>query len=72
MPTIETVKTRDNKAATMTYFIATVKNTRQSTSSWLMKKETERQKRVSTEMAMGITATNLTVMVTGMTVMGMA
>eukprot|EP00957_Ditylum_brightwellii_P128772 9823171-Ditylum_brightwellii.AAC.1 len=51
----------------MTCSIATVNNTRQSTSSGLMKKETKRQKMVLTETAMDITATSM--MVPGMVVM---
>ena len=42
MPTIEMVETRhDNKAATMTCYVATTKYTQQSTSSGLVKKATE-------------------------------
>ena len=41
MPTIETVKTRHDKAATMTCSVATTKNTQQSISSGLVKKATE-------------------------------
>eukprot|EP00957_Ditylum_brightwellii_P166953 12709126-Ditylum_brightwellii.AAC.1 len=72
MPTIETVKTHHNKAATMTCSVATIENTQQSTSSGLMKKEMKHQRRVSTETATGITATSMTVVATIMTVMGMA
>eukprot|EP00957_Ditylum_brightwellii_P099742 7597985-Ditylum_brightwellii.AAC.1 len=54
MPTIETVKTCHNKAATTTCSVATIKNTQQSTSSGLMKKEMKCQRRVSTETATGI------------------
>eukprot|EP00957_Ditylum_brightwellii_P142683 10871735-Ditylum_brightwellii.AAC.1 len=67
MPTIEMVKTHHNKAATMTCSIATVKNTQQSTSSGLMKKEMKRQRRVSAETATGITATIMMVEATIMT-----
>jgi len=41
MPTIETVETRHDKAATMTCSVATTKNTQQSTSSGLVKKAME-------------------------------
>eukprot|EP00957_Ditylum_brightwellii_P069347 5264608-Ditylum_brightwellii.AAC.1 len=68
MPTIETVKTCHKKAATMTCSVATVKNTQQSTSSGLMKKEMKRQRRVSTETATGIMAMIMTVAATVMTV----
>eukprot|EP00957_Ditylum_brightwellii_P080741 6140797-Ditylum_brightwellii.AAC.1 len=61
MPTIEMVKTCHDKAATMTYSVATVKNTQQSTSPGLMKKATKNWRRVSTETATGITATDMTV-----------
>jgi hypothetical protein len=44
------------RKSTTTCSVNTVKNTRQSTSSGLMK-ETKRQRRVSTETATGITAT---------------
>eukprot|EP00957_Ditylum_brightwellii_P124148 9463614-Ditylum_brightwellii.AAC.1 len=71
MPTIETVKTCHNKAVTMTYSVATVKNTQQSTSSVLMKKETKHQRRVLTEMAMGKTVTSMTVTATSMAVVAM-
>eukprot|EP00957_Ditylum_brightwellii_P208400 15357237-Ditylum_brightwellii.AAC.1 len=57
MPTIQMVGTCHDKAATTTCSIATIKNAQQSTSSGLMKKETNCQRRVLTEMAMGITAT---------------
>eukprot|EP00957_Ditylum_brightwellii_P068491 5199469-Ditylum_brightwellii.AAC.1 len=67
MPTIETVKTRHNKAATTTCSVATIKNTQYSTSSGLMKKETKRQWRVSTEMAVGMIVMSMTVTATGMT-----
>eukprot|EP00957_Ditylum_brightwellii_P157814 12012019-Ditylum_brightwellii.AAC.1 len=72
MPTIQTVKTRHNKAATTTCSIASIKNTRQSTSSWLMKKEMKCQRRVLTETATGMMATGMTVAVMIMTAMGMA
>eukprot|EP00957_Ditylum_brightwellii_P141017 10743124-Ditylum_brightwellii.AAC.1 len=42
MPTIETVETRHDNAATMTYSVATTKNTQQSTSSGLVKKAMEK------------------------------
>eukprot|EP00957_Ditylum_brightwellii_P166807 12696395-Ditylum_brightwellii.AAC.1 len=71
MPTIETVKTSHDKAATTTYSIATVKNTQQSTSSGLTKKTTKHQRRVSSEMATGITMMGMTVTRTIMTAMGM-
>eukprot|EP00957_Ditylum_brightwellii_P159763 12159955-Ditylum_brightwellii.AAC.1 len=71
------VKTRHDKAATMTCFIATVKNTQQSTSSGLVKKAIKHQRMVLTGMM--VTATGMTVMAmimtvaaTIMTVMGMA
>eukprot|EP00957_Ditylum_brightwellii_P009594 723648-Ditylum_brightwellii.AAC.1 len=67
MPTIQTVKTCHDKAMTMNCSIATIKNTQQSTSSDLMKKETKCQRRFLTEMATGITATSMAVM--GMVVM---
>eukprot|EP00957_Ditylum_brightwellii_P110246 8408715-Ditylum_brightwellii.AAC.1 len=41
------VETRHNKAATTICFVATIKNTQQSTSSVLMKKEMKRQKKGS-------------------------
>eukprot|EP00957_Ditylum_brightwellii_P149714 11401096-Ditylum_brightwellii.AAC.1 len=72
MPTIETVKTRHDKAVTTTCSIANIKNTQQSTSSGLMKKATKHQRRVSTEMVTGIMVTIMTMAATGMTVMGMA
>eukprot|EP00957_Ditylum_brightwellii_P111474 8502502-Ditylum_brightwellii.AAC.1 len=79
MPTIETVETHHDKAATVTCFVATVKNTQQSTSSGLMKKATKYRRSVLTETATGITATIMmvtaTIMmvaVTIMTVTGMA
>eukprot|EP00957_Ditylum_brightwellii_P051552 3909445-Ditylum_brightwellii.AAC.1 len=56
----------------MTCSVVTVKNTQQSTSSGLMKKETKCQRRVSTEMTTGITATSMAVAATIMMVMGMA
>eukprot|EP00957_Ditylum_brightwellii_P047355 3597684-Ditylum_brightwellii.AAC.1 len=66
------VKTHHDKAATMTCSVTTIKNTRQSTSSGLMKKETKCQRRkqklnVSTEMVTGMTVTSMTVTATGMT-----
>eukprot|EP00957_Ditylum_brightwellii_P129205 9854785-Ditylum_brightwellii.AAC.1 len=67
MPTIETVETHHDKAATTTCSVDTVKSTRQSASSGLMK-ETKHQRRVLTEMVMGITARSMTVTATGMTV----
>eukprot|EP00957_Ditylum_brightwellii_P106245 8105578-Ditylum_brightwellii.AAC.1 len=86
MPTIQMVETRHNMTATTTCSVDTIKNTRQSTSSRLMKKKTKRQRRVSTEMATGITVTatcmavtvmsmvvtGMVVTVTSMTVTGMA
>eukprot|EP00957_Ditylum_brightwellii_P098384 7495723-Ditylum_brightwellii.AAC.1 len=84
MPTIETVKTCHEKAATMTCSVATVKSTQQSTSFGLVKKATKHQKRVSTgmtvmatvmkviAMVMTVTATIMTVAATIMTVTGMA
>eukprot|EP00957_Ditylum_brightwellii_P014099 1063539-Ditylum_brightwellii.AAC.1 len=66
MPTIETVKTCHDKAATITCFITTVKNTQQSTSLGLVKKTTKHQRMVSTGMA--VMATGMTVTVMGMTV----
>ena len=65
MPTIETVETRHDKAATMTCFVPTVKNTQQSTSSGLVKKATKLRRRVS--MGMTVMATIMTV--TGMVLM---
>eukprot|EP00957_Ditylum_brightwellii_P086767 6602515-Ditylum_brightwellii.AAC.1 len=70
MPTIEKVKTRHDKAATMTCSIATVKNTQQSTSSGLVKKVTKHWRRVS--MGMMVTAKGMAVAATIMTVTGMA
>eukprot|EP00957_Ditylum_brightwellii_P193111 14703414-Ditylum_brightwellii.AAC.1 len=70
MPTIETVETRHNKAATMTCFVATAKNTQQSTFSGIVKKTTKHWRRVS--MGMMVTATIMTVAATIMTVTGMA
>eukprot|EP00957_Ditylum_brightwellii_P164088 12493864-Ditylum_brightwellii.AAC.1 len=70
MPTIEKVETRHDKAATMTCFIATAKNTQQSTSSGLMKKASKHQRNVS--MGMTVTATIMAVAATIMTVTGMA
>eukprot|EP00957_Ditylum_brightwellii_P034690 2629412-Ditylum_brightwellii.AAC.1 len=66
-------KTRQDKAATTTCSVATIKNTCQSTSSGLIKKETKHQRRrqklrVLTEMAMGMTVTATSMMVTGMEV----
>eukprot|EP00957_Ditylum_brightwellii_P142154 10830524-Ditylum_brightwellii.AAC.1 len=72
MPTIEMVRTRHDKAATTTCSVATIKNTQQSTSSGLMKKETKRQRRIFTETARGMTIMSMTVMATGMAVTGMA
>eukprot|EP00957_Ditylum_brightwellii_P141209 10758385-Ditylum_brightwellii.AAC.1 len=66
MPTIETAETCHDKAATMTCFIAAVKNTQQSTCSGLVKKATKHRRRVSTGMT--VTATGMTVMATIMTV----
>eukprot|EP00957_Ditylum_brightwellii_P044143 3349488-Ditylum_brightwellii.AAC.1 len=66
MPTVETVETRHDKAATMTCSVATAKNTQQSTSLGLVKKATKHRRRVS--MGMTVTVTGMTVMVTGMTV----
>eukprot|EP00957_Ditylum_brightwellii_P140835 10728122-Ditylum_brightwellii.AAC.1 len=68
MPTIQTVKTRHDKAATRTCSVATIKNTRRSTSPGLMKKETKHQRKVLTETATGITATSMIVMAMGMMV----
>eukprot|EP00957_Ditylum_brightwellii_P026492 2003873-Ditylum_brightwellii.AAC.1 len=56
MPTIETVETCHDKAATTTCSVNTVKNTQQSSSSGLMK-ETKHQKRVLTETATCIMVT---------------
>eukprot|EP00957_Ditylum_brightwellii_P104583 7968988-Ditylum_brightwellii.AAC.1 len=56
MPTIEMVETCHDKTVTMTCSVNTIKNTRQSTSSGLMK-EAKRQRRVSTETTTGIMAT---------------
>eukprot|EP00957_Ditylum_brightwellii_P059173 4490589-Ditylum_brightwellii.AAC.1 len=64
---MQTVKTCHDKAATMTCSIIAVKNTRQSTSSGLMKKETQCQRRVLTEMVTGIKATSMMATATGMT-----
>eukprot|EP00957_Ditylum_brightwellii_P181915 13859016-Ditylum_brightwellii.AAC.1 len=77
MPTIEKVKIRHDKAATMTCFVATAKNTQQSTSSGLIKKAAKHQRNVllgMTVMAAGmtVTATIMTVAATIMTVTGMA
>eukprot|EP00957_Ditylum_brightwellii_P182974 13936770-Ditylum_brightwellii.AAC.1 len=63
------VKTRHNKAATMTCFVATIKNTQQSTSSGLLKKATKHRRMVSTGMT--VMATIMTVAATIMTVMVM-
>eukprot|EP00957_Ditylum_brightwellii_P000993 79405-Ditylum_brightwellii.AAC.1 len=60
MPTIETVKTRHDKAATTICSIASIKITQQSTSSGLMKKATKHRSSVLTETAMGLTATIMT------------
>eukprot|EP00957_Ditylum_brightwellii_P170528 12980794-Ditylum_brightwellii.AAC.1 len=70
MPTIETVETCHDKAATMTCFVATVKNTQQSTCSGLVKKATKHQRMVLTGMT--VMATGMTVAATIMTVTGMA
>eukprot|EP00957_Ditylum_brightwellii_P099877 7610790-Ditylum_brightwellii.AAC.1 len=61
----------------MTCFVATVKNTQQSTSSGLVKKATKHRRMVSigmtvTVMGMMVTATIMTVASTIMTVTGMA
>eukprot|EP00957_Ditylum_brightwellii_P105724 8062662-Ditylum_brightwellii.AAC.1 len=81
MPTIETVETRHDKAATTTCSVATVKNTQQPTSSGLVKKATKHRRRVSMGMTvtvtvtvtgMTVTATIMTVAATIMMVMGMA
>eukprot|EP00957_Ditylum_brightwellii_P057552 4363891-Ditylum_brightwellii.AAC.1 len=56
MPTIETVETCHDKAATTTCSVDTIKNTWQSTSSGLMK-EMKCQRRVLSETATGITVT---------------
>ena len=71
MSTIEMVETCHDKAATITCFITTVKNTQQSTSSGLVKKATKHRRMVPTGMtvtATGMTVTGMTVMATIMTV----
>eukprot|EP00957_Ditylum_brightwellii_P085583 6509942-Ditylum_brightwellii.AAC.1 len=77
MPTIETVKTHHDKAATMTCSMTTTKNTQQLTFSGLVKKAIKHQRRVSmgmpvTATGMTVTATIMTVAATIMTVTGMA
>eukprot|EP00957_Ditylum_brightwellii_P113623 8662893-Ditylum_brightwellii.AAC.1 len=62
MPTIQMVKTCHDKAATTTCSITTVKNTQQSTSSGLMKKETKCQRSILIKTVTGITAMSMMVM----------
>eukprot|EP00957_Ditylum_brightwellii_P149469 11382655-Ditylum_brightwellii.AAC.1 len=71
MPTIETFETHHDKAATTTCSIATIENTQQSTSSWLIKKVTKHQRRVSTETVLGITVAVMMVTAAIMTATGM-
>eukprot|EP00957_Ditylum_brightwellii_P191107 14551226-Ditylum_brightwellii.AAC.1 len=70
MPTIEVVKTRHNKAATMTCCHYRQKH---STINLIrvMKEEMKHQRRVSTETATGITATVMAVAVMIMMLTGM-
>eukprot|EP00957_Ditylum_brightwellii_P109497 8350933-Ditylum_brightwellii.AAC.1 len=71
------VKTRHDKAATMTCSVAIIKSTQQSTSSRLVKKATKHLRRVSTVMTvtatvMMVTGTIMTLATMIMTVTGMA